>query len=166
VQLPLWYVDRTDQQIQPPLPGRVTRLYRALRKAQEDNKNEPAAGDFYYGEMEMRRLGPARPFGERFILWLYWLVSGYGLRGLRALAWLAVVVVGLAMLFELVGFARHPSPPTTWGSLLYAARSTLSIADPEAQLTGWGKLFQLILRLAGPVLLGLALLAVRNRVKR
>ena len=67
---------------------------------------------------------------------------------------------------ELVGFAQHPSPPTLWGSLLFAARSTLSIADPEARLTGWGKLLQLSLRLAGPVLLGLALLSVRNRVKR
>jgi uncharacterized protein YjbI with pentapeptide repeats len=166
VQPPQWYVDATGHEMQPLPPGRVASWYRALRKSWEDSKDEPGAADFYYGEMEMRRLGPATPWGERFILWLYWLVSGYGLRGLRALAWLAVVVVSLGILFELVGFARHPSPPTVWGSLLYAARSTLSIADPEAQLTGWGKLLQLVLRLAGPVLLGLALLAVRNRVKR
>jgi hypothetical protein len=30
-------------------------LYRALRKAREDAKDEPGAVDFYYGEMEMRR---------------------------------------------------------------------------------------------------------------
>jgi hypothetical protein len=34
------------------------------------------------------------------------------------------------------------------------------------RLTGWGKLFRIVLRLAGPVLLGLALLSIRNRVKR
>jgi hypothetical protein len=97
---------------------------------------------------------------------LYWLIAGYGQRGLRALACLAAVVVGGAVLFELVGFAQHPSPPTVWGSLLFAARSTLSIADPEARLTGWGKLLQVSMRLSGPVLLGLALLSIRNRVKR
>jgi hypothetical protein len=152
--------------VQPLPPGRVALLYRALRKAQEDSKNEPGAADLYYGEMEMRRLARETTWGERVILALYWLVAGYGLRGLRALACLAAVVVGVAVLFELVGFAQHPSPPTVWGSLLFAARSTLSIADPEARLTAWGKLLQVSLRLAGPVLLGLALLSIRNRVKR
>jgi hypothetical protein len=36
-------------------PEHVAPLYRALRKAQEDAKDEPGAADFYYGEMEMRR---------------------------------------------------------------------------------------------------------------
>ena len=36
-------------------PERLAGLYRQLRKAQEDTKNEPGAADFYYGEMEMRR---------------------------------------------------------------------------------------------------------------
>jgi hypothetical protein len=77
---------------------------------------------------------------------------------------LVVVVVGLAILFELAGFAQHPLPSTFWGSLLYAARSTLSISDDQAKLTAWGKLLHIILRLAGPVLLGLTLLSIRNRV--
>jgi uncharacterized protein YjbI with pentapeptide repeats len=48
------------------------KTYRALRKGREDVKNEPGAGDFYYGEMEMRRAGTGAA-GERFVLWLYWL---------------------------------------------------------------------------------------------
>jgi uncharacterized protein YjbI with pentapeptide repeats len=36
-------------------PGQIAELYRALRKGREDAKDEPGAGDFYYGEMEMRR---------------------------------------------------------------------------------------------------------------
>jgi hypothetical protein len=55
----------------------VADLYRALRKGREDGKDAPGAGDFYYGEMEMRRR--SAPLGERWILWFYWLVSGYGL---------------------------------------------------------------------------------------
>jgi hypothetical protein len=147
-------------------------LYRALRKAQEDSKDEPGAADFYYGEMEMRRLEPATPWGERVILWLYWLVSGYGLRGLRALAWLAAVVVGLAGLLQAVGF--NGGDPGFRDALIYAAQSTLSIASGNMALSehvSWAGevlriVLRIVLRLAGPVLLGLALLAVRNRVKR
>jgi hypothetical protein len=36
-------------------PAQLAGLYRALRKAREDAKDEPGAADFYYGEMEMRR---------------------------------------------------------------------------------------------------------------
>jgi hypothetical protein len=165
-QTPRWVVERTGQQVQQLGPDRLAVLYRALGKAQEDSKNQPGAADFYYGEMEMRRQDPNTPWPEWVILWLYWLVSGYGLRGLRALASLAVVVLGLAMLLHLVGYATHPSPASVWGSLLYAAGSALWIGDDDVRLTGWGKLLRIALRLAGPVLLGLALLSIRNRVKR
>jgi uncharacterized protein YjbI with pentapeptide repeats len=165
-QTPKWVAMRSGQQVQRLTPDRLVVLYRSLRKAQEDSKNEPGAADFYYGEMEMRRQDRETPWAERVIVWLYWLVSGYGLRGLRALASLAVVVVGLAALLHIVGYAMRPSPASVWGSLLYAASSTLSIGDDQVRLTGWGKLLRITLRLTGPVLLGLALLSIRNRVKR
>jgi Pentapeptide repeats (9 copies) len=155
--------------LEPPpalAPVQLAALYQELRRGLEDSKNEPGAADFYYGEMEMRRLDRRTPWAERVILWLYWLLAGYGLRGLRALASLAVVVVGLAALLHVFGYAARPSPPSFWGSLLYAASSTLSIGDEQVRLTGWGKLLRITLRLAGPVLLGLMLLSVRNRVKR
>jgi hypothetical protein len=159
-------------------PGQIAGLYRALRKGREDIKDEPGAADFYYGEMEMRRR--ARPGGnpggqssaasrgrvERGILTAYWLVSGYGLRAWRAVAWLAVVTALLAVAFHLVGFAVPPRPVSYWTSLLYAFRATLSLTDNQVTLTAWGQLLQSVLRLTGPVLLGLALLALRGRVKR
>ena len=103
---------------------------------------------------------------ERGILTAYWLVSGYGLRAWRALAWLAAVTALLAVAFHLVGFAVPPRPVSYWTSLLYAFRSTLSLTDDQVTLTAWGQLLQAVLRLAGPVLLGLALLALRGRVRR
>jgi hypothetical protein len=90
--------------------GDVAAVYRALRKALEDHKDEPSAADFYYGEMEMRRL--TRPekrvsvaerlatVGERSILTLYWLVAGYGLRASRALAALLVTIALFAVAFD------------------------------------------------------------------
>ena len=149
-------------------PVQLAALYRELRKGLEDAKNEPGAADFYYGEMEMRRHNTDTPLGERFVLWLYWLTSGYSLRGLRALICLAVVVLTLAGLLHAVGFRPlHPvTPRSFWSSVLYAAESTLSLGGADVSLTGWGRALRIVLRLTGPVLLGLALLSVRNRVKR
>jgi uncharacterized protein YjbI with pentapeptide repeats len=157
---PDWLADKP----QALNPGQIAGLYRALRKGLEDIKDEPGAADFYYGEMEMRRRA-ARPV-ERVVLTAYWLVSGYGLRAWRALVWLAGITAALAGAFYLVGFLLPPKPDTYWTSLLYAFRATLSLTDPEVTLTAWGKLLQAVLRLTGPVLLGLAILALRGRVKR
>jgi uncharacterized protein YjbI with pentapeptide repeats len=159
-------------------PRQIAGLYRALRKGREDIKDEPGAADFYYGEMEMRRRPPnadnadgqprttSRGRVERGILAAYWLVSGYGLRAWRAVACLAVVTAILAVLFHLFGFTVPPRPVSYWTSLLYAFRATLSLTDNDVKLTAWGQLLQGVLRLTGPVLLGLALLALRGRVKR
>ena len=103
---------------------------------------------------------------ERVILTAYWIVSGYGLRAWRAVACLAVVTAILAFAFYRVGFSVPPRPDSYWTSLLYAFRATLSLTDSEVKLTAWGELLQGVLRLTGPVLLGLALLALRGRVKR
>jgi hypothetical protein len=153
--------------------GQIAGLYRALRKGREDSKDEPGAADFYYGEMEMRRHARSDRTGEgsrgrveRGILTAYWLVSGYGLRAWRALSWLAILTAAFAVAFHLIGFTRPPQPDSYWTSLLYAFRATVSLTDDEVKLTAWGKLLQALLRITGPVLLGLALLAVRGRVKR
>ena len=163
-----------DSEDQPEVlsAGTVASLYRALRKGREDAKDEPGAADFYYGEMEMRRHAHGQPDSgsrgrvDRGVLTAYWLLSGYGLRAWRALAWYAGITVAFAVAFHLVGFTRPPHPATYWTSLLYAFRSTISLTDNDVVLTAWGQLLQALLRLTGPVLLGLALLALRGRIKR
>jgi hypothetical protein len=149
-------------------PERLAALYRQLRKAQEDAKNEPGAADFYYGEMEMRRHARSTPLAERLILAAYWAVSGYGLRATRSFVALALLVAGSAVVLQHAGF---PGPtPAYLDSLLYAAGSVLSlsltIGHLPAVLTHWGDVIRMLLRIAGPVLLGLAALALRGRVKR
>jgi uncharacterized protein YjbI with pentapeptide repeats len=149
---------------------RTARAYRALRKGREDNSDSPGAADFYYGEMEMRRR--AARGGERAILTLYWLVSGYGLRASRALAALALTVVLFAAGFQAWGFDPDQN---YWTSLLFGAESTSSLfrapelgreAGEQIVLTDPGHVLQMGLRLLGPLFFGLALLALRGRVKR
>src|SRR6266540_2889581 len=149
-------------------PVRIAAVYRELRKGREDAKDEPGAADFYYGEMEMRRHSPTAPAAERAILTLYWLASGYGLRAWRALTALALVIGLVGVAFSQVGFHRpHPSLAVGW---LYALQATVSLEGKARQLSGQltlpGGLLRVGLRLSGPVLLGLALLSIRNRVKR
>jgi hypothetical protein len=152
-------------------------LYRELRKGLEDKKDEPGAADFYYGEMEMRRQGKRQEFHrtrglsaatEYAILTVYWLVSGYGLRACRALASLAAVVLASSAMFALWGFDGTSGLNELPTALLFStqvATALLRNPDPRA-LTTFGEWIQIMLRLTGPVLLGLALLSVRSRVKR
>ena len=180
-----WYgpeVQATSDRSAPLAPEQIATIYRALRKGREDRKDEPGAADFYYGEMEMRRQGPFRhegksrpgdsavrptPRSERLILWLYWLVSGYGLRASRALIALGVTVVVFAFLFDWWGFR----PDRGFGrTLLFSIESTSSLFRvPETEgfaLTAGGEVLQVVLRLLGPLFFGLALLSLRGRVKR
>lgn len=164
----------------------VEQTYRALRKAFEDLKNEPGSADFYYGEMEMRRRG-TESLGERFLLYCYWLLAGYGLRAWRAFAALAVTVAIATVIFVSVGFAGTatttyvpaaagayvqtsvPGPKPGWlDAVSYSVHSVTSLIRPTGTvpLTTVGNYTELVLRILGPLLLGLAVLSIRARVKR
>jgi uncharacterized protein YjbI with pentapeptide repeats len=166
---PLWPAWLADEPVVLEA-GQIAGLYRALRKGREDAKDEPGAADFYYGEMEMRRRArrtdeASRGRVERAILTAYWLVSGYGLRAWRALAWLLVAVMVATIGLRTVGFThdRHP-----WSSaFLYTAGAVTHLVNPpDGLLTEPGQAIRIAIGLLGPLLLGLALLAVRGRVKR
>jgi uncharacterized protein YjbI with pentapeptide repeats len=180
-------------------PAQLAPVYRALRKAFEDGKNEPGAADFYYGEMEMRRhdrTGSTR--AERGLLHGYWLLSGYGLRASRAMGWLAAAMLTTIVLLMGSGLPQH-SPkqavtgtiPSGGGKVTFEIEKT-DPQNPEGvrftgerfekalnvtlnsvvfrssgeELTTTGTYIEMASRLAEPVLLGLAVLAIRNRVKR
>jgi hypothetical protein len=133
-------------------------VYRALRKSFEDSKFEAGAGDFYYGEMECRRHSKDSSRAERVILWFYWLLSGYGQRASRALTALLLVIVTVTTLL------------TVWGQdVEMAARTALNAVvfrDDQLDLTAASEWTVLVARVLGPLLLALAVLAIRARVKR
>jgi len=167
---PQWIAEHTGVPVAVVSPDRIAEIYRSLRKAHEDAKNEPGAADFYYGEMEMRRHSPATSFAERLILHAYWLVSGYGLRAWRAMLLLLAMLVVHGFLFASYGFASPAASGNPdygfWSGYLYALNMLLLSPDSSVRLTLIGQLLRISLRVTGPLLLGLALLAVRNRVKR
>jgi hypothetical protein len=154
--------------------------YHALRSMMQDRKDQRAASDFYYGEMEMRRIGLWRAvradvrtgswraalatFGEWFLLVLYWLLSGYGQRAWRAFTALAVVVAASSLALTRWGF---PAPTAYGDALRYTLRAaTTLLRGGDVQLTPTGDWIELVLRLIAPLLLALGLLAIRERVRR
>ena len=161
-QPPGWFA--TEAPDKPPSEAQVAAIYRDLRKSREDRKDEPGAADFYYGEMEMRRIDPRRPVGERGLVALYWLVSGYALRPVRALAALLLTIVVFAALFDLWGF--HEPVPLVDGFLFSAESTTSLLRGTGQELTTLGEVLWIVLRLLGPVFFGLTLLSMRGRVKR
>ena len=193
--------------VKPLVASDVATLYRALRRGREDEKDEPGAADFYYGEMEMRRhawrdakapgaadeLGSAaKRRAEHATLTAYWAVSGYGLRASRALLLLAAVLALLTVALHAYGFQDRVRPfarpadvqrsqglafpppadeivagltsADAWAFSVGTATSV--IGAPESQLTSLGRVFRIVLRIMGPLLIALALLAIRGRVKR
>ncbi|WP_406414456.1 pentapeptide repeat-containing protein [Streptomyces halstedii] len=180
-------------------PAQMAPVYRALRKAFEDGKNEPGAADFYYGEMEMRRHDRANTTrAERGLLHGYWLLSGYGLRASRALGWLAAAMFVTILLFMGFGLPKddpkqeatgtvppgggkvtfeidknEPQNPTgdrfsgqRFEKALNVTLNSVVFRSSGQDLTTAGTYIEMASRVTEPILLGLAVLAVRNRVKR
>ncbi len=151
-------------------PAQIAATYRALRKSHEDAKNEPGAADFYYGEMEMRRYAHNTRWPERIIITLYWLAAGYGLRAMRSIWSLAASVAFAALLLEYTGFTHHFHPGYL-DTLIYSMQSILALSlqnghIAQAALTRPGQVIHMALRVIGPGLIAMALLSVRNRIKR
>ncbi|MYS69587.1 pentapeptide repeat-containing protein [Streptomyces sp. SID5926] len=181
-----------------PDPAGLAVLYRKLRKAFEEAKNEPGAADFYYGEMEMRRHSRRWSEGERWLLQAYWLVSGYGLRTWRALSWLATSMLITVVLMMGFGLPQEspkqvatgtvppgggkvtfeidkgdPKNPTgnrftgkRFDKALNVTLNSVVFRSSGQDLTTAGGYIEMASRFSEPILLALAALALRGRVKR
>ncbi|AZZ80125.1 hypothetical protein C5O27_02625 [Gordonia alkanivorans] len=178
-------VGTEDASNQLPAARAVSAAYRSLRITLESNKDWTRANDFYFGEMEMRRISANPVSVERFVLATYWLVSGYGMRACRAVTALAVIIGVASMCFIRDDnpfipweWVRTPSatptslvdPHSALWPLAFAAQETIALLRPTGApgvtLVGFGLVIDIIVRLAGLVLLVLAGLAVRSRIKR
>ncbi|MFI0192019.1 pentapeptide repeat-containing protein, partial [Streptomyces sp. NPDC017082] len=123
-----------------PGPEGIAALYRHLRKAFEDGKNEPGAADFYYGECEMRRYdATGTTKGERRLLWAYWLLSGYGQRASRAFTWLLAAMTLTVLLLMGVGLPTHDPDLATSGTLNGSRISLNTSTQDPALHGGWPK---------------------------
>nr|WP_237308387.1 hypothetical protein [Streptomyces sp. SAT1] len=84
----------------------------------------------------MRRKDPERPLGERILLTLYWALSGYALRAVRALSWLILAVTGSFFALMLWGLPDvDPKPQITGKQTAVGQNVRLTVDSPDPTLT-------------------------------
>jgi hypothetical protein len=161
-----------------PSYAQVETLYRQLRAALEEGKAAPDAADFYYGEMEMRRLRARseRRLLEASLLRVYKTIGGYGVRAWRPLAAYLLVIAATAIALLVKASRRHLVTADIVNSLHLARvggafgfvfrNSTSIFQAPADQLTGLGTSVFVLERFAAVSLLALFVLAVRSKVQR
>ncbi|MCL6642568.1 MAG: pentapeptide repeat-containing protein, partial [Candidatus Bipolaricaulota bacterium] len=146
--------------------AKVERLYRHLKQNFESQRDYGRAGEFHYGEMEMKRrqLGPV----GQIPFWIYRILSGYGESYGRALIVLLGMWIVFAVLFTVVGYTDEwGNHADLWRSLIYSAQSMTLFHEPNITFHNvWGKAIELVASVLGVIQIALFGLALQRRFKR
>jgi hypothetical protein len=149
----------------PSLPAsQISGTYRELRRSLESKSDMPGASDFYYGEMEMRRLDGDAGFGERVLVTLYWLLSGYGLRAGRCVIAYSVLVGLATWAMKFDGFTGDAYSITR--AAIFSVRASLPGITTVEPLSAFGQTMEVALRVLGTLTIALFLISVRSRLMR
>lgn len=180
----VWSQFGPDKEYRRTFLPQLEQLYRHVRVALEDNKDYPAANDFYIGEMEAAR--KQKPFLQRALFSLpaiYRILSGYGTRPGRALLVFVLLICAHAILTASLvpadtSYRTAFSFPTTDNCIVVSIESaiaylthslrtaTLLRAGPTIEPAGWALVADSILNVLGPIQLALSVIALRARLKR
>ena len=177
-----------DQHVSSPRQLLAIACGQLAENAEANNRYEEAS-HFRYWAMNLRR--QQKWAGRKF--WktdwlhiLYWVVSGYGERMLRAFAWLVALWVVFALLYTRVGFTKPEdksaaptadpttaTEPDTVGQPLPLKRAftyslgVMSLQKPEpTPLTGTAQTLVLLETILGPLQAALLALAIRRKFMR
>lgn len=136
----------------PPTFDQIRFLYAQLKSHWTSQGQAELAGEFHYGEREMARLGSDQ-LDERGINFLYWVLSGYGEKPMRALCWVVFIWAFFGLIY---GILRDHEI----GPMLYSFQvMTLQNRDSV-------HLIESIQRLVGPIQTGFFALAMRRKLVR
>jgi len=141
----------------------------------EENRDYPTANEMHYWSMEAQRKEGWRRLG--FIATLYWALSGYGERPLRAFGALVAIWLAFAALYFLLADAAPFwvfLASDVWQGIEYARQAVVysltALArlnpEPKPEELGWFQTLVTIEGILGPLQIALFLLAVRRKVMR
>lgn len=133
----------------------------------EDNHRYEEASKFRYLAMEARRRGWKSSWGSVGILhWLYWLLSGYGERIVRAL----MVLIGIWLVFGGIyatTLRDKAGTPLRWRDGLSYSAAVMMLQKPEPPpATAVGQGLVILEAILGPVQAALLALAIRRKFMR
>lgn len=172
----------------------IAQLYRRIRANYEENLRYSEAGDFYIGEMEMRKKAETS-FLKKLPLLLYKAISNYGESYYRPLCWILTILLLFPILFMFAGIqpiniessdskvntinyrldfsSIHSLLPTEdkikdySTSFLYSMSTFSFIRDKKyTTINNWGNALFVIESILSPIMLAFLLLALRRRFKR
>ncbi len=139
----------------------VADLYRQLRINLEASRQEIEAGDFYIGQMEMRRRDTSYPLIYRLLLACYRAVADYGESYWKPFAWYALILTPLfALAYWALGTVAYAN-----GFFSALTAGVLFREVPEG-VVAWEKMLVYFNMIADIFLLGLTLVALRRRFRR
>lgn len=90
--------------------AQLSKAYRDLKVAYEQDKDYIYASDFHFNEKELRRINPDVPWPTKFQLNLFWLINGYGERALRPVGWFLLFLVIGTLVYKFGGGITHSQP--------------------------------------------------------
>lgn len=157
---------RRNPELREPIP-RIASVYRGLRLGREARGDSAGSSDFYYGEMEMRRLGSRGV--DALILQLSWALAGYTLRPFRAFLAFLIGVVASGLATAAWGLQNPPLDPIERllvGVLAGASNAVSIFGGTDDQTTTAGRLIAILLSLWAPSVLALLVLSLRNQIRR
>ena len=160
-------------------PGAISRrkimaTYHDLRVAREQMNDQLNAAGYYYSEMQMRGehdhssvLDPekTRSWVELILVRVFWVISGYDVRPARSIiSFAAVIMAGAMVLWQWgyragVGFGHAAITSLAAATALFGGVDWNLLTDP-------GRLTEIFLRVAGPILLALTALGIRSLARR
>jgi len=164
-----------NRDIGPPVSLRkLQKACRRLMNNAEENRDYQTANELHYWSMEAQRKEGWRHLG--LIATLYWALSGYGERPLRAFLVAVGLWISFAILYLVVGYPELQLLPASgvWQAVEHAGRalvySLAAIArlNPEPRPDAPG-LFQFLVTtegILGPLQIALFALAARRTVMR
>lgn len=150
------------------IPGRFSigllkESYQDLKQMHQDQGDHGKAGDFHYGEMEMKRCEYGLPRRVLCLEFLYWFLSGYGTMPLRAF----VVLIIMALTFSWGYWVTNGEAFSGFAEVLRFSMQVMTLQRPSVpKLSEAGAWIKAVQAIAGPVQIALFALALRMRLKR
>ncbi len=177
VEGPRWHRRRVIADHRRVPAAELEATYRQLRAGLESSRAAPSAADFYVGELEARRRQAERWSLDRWLLPVYRVVGGYGVRAMSPLVSFLITVLATTLLFMVATgwFVRDSFENTIegyhldsfWGALAFVLRNSISLfSAPAVGLTPGGTILLIAERFTAVSLLTLTVFAVRSRVAR
>jgi uncharacterized protein YjbI with pentapeptide repeats len=150
--------DETENKDYPAIES----VYRQLKHNYEENRNYPVAGDFYIGEMEMRRKNPNTRKTEKLLFDCYKVLGLYGESFKLPVFWFIILLTFSTFEFQYIGDSNM-----TWiKSFKTALKFSYLRPDFNDTKTFLEVFLGLFTSVFGVVLIAMSAIGIKRKVRR